>query len=188
MKKIFVLTATVIAGLALHGCATMSAKECHAASSTTWDHKGYIQGSAGSSYNFSFYAEACAKVGVNTDEVSFKKGYERGIRAYCTPAAARKVGEIGNRFNDANCPAGTDLARLRHENTLGLEYYRTNKRIEDSQSEIRKINQQIKNLNDDKETAEYLKRRSYYELQQRKQELQRQVEYGRDSLYYMNGY
>ena len=110
--KIAVLPA--LAGLILSGCATMYQQECTTAD---WDAVGYADGfTAKPATHGETYLDACAPHGVTPDLIAYDRGYDRGIRSYCTPDLAYNMGKAGKPV-PAVCPEdmATDLNAFNEE-------------------------------------------------------------------------
>src|SRR5699024_9618337 len=83
----------IMAIMLLSGCATMSPEQCLTAD---WSQRGYKDGRAGFTSNrVAKHHKACSKVGVIPNLAAYRKGYERGLAQYCTPANAVEQGRNG---------------------------------------------------------------------------------------------
>lgn len=109
---------------ALTGCTTLNREECEV---VNWMDLGFEDGTQGHhSSRLTQHRKACAKHGVNTDAVTYMKGYSEGVRFFCRPengyalgqkAATVKVvcaADLRSDFNSAY-QAGLKLFHLRKE-------------------------------------------------------------------------
>lgn len=106
-----ILFTFAVAGLAmsLGSCATMSEDQCLAGA---WGEVGLADGREGHAPDrLQSHAEACAKVGVVPDEATYYAAREEGLRSYCTPPNAFRVGRDGSSYEGV-CPAGVEGAFL----------------------------------------------------------------------------
>ncbi|MEM1313885.1 MAG: DUF2799 domain-containing protein [Pseudomonadota bacterium] len=67
------------------------------------------------------HRSSCAAAGVAPDATAWEAGRERGLEAYCTPAAAHREGEQGRPLRPV-CPAEA-MAALSEANALGRERF-----------------------------------------------------------------
>jgi hypothetical protein len=91
--------------LSLSSCATMSEDQCKKAN---WLDIGRTEGSQGLSLSrVAEHNKACSKYGIKADSAEYKKGYQEGVKSYCTPENGYEVGKSGS-LTTADCPK--DLA------------------------------------------------------------------------------
>ena len=93
--------------LTLAGCATMSEDECR---TVDWRTIGYEDGSAGyPGDRIAQHRKACAEYGVSPDLSAYQSGRQDGLREYCQPANAYRIGVRGGSYGGI-CPADMDAA------------------------------------------------------------------------------
>ena len=86
---------------ALSSCATMNEEQCKKAN---WLEIGRGDGSSGQpSSRIAEHSKACAKHGIKADAGEYDKGYQEGVRTYCTPENAMEIGRSG-KMSFATCP------------------------------------------------------------------------------------
>jgi hypothetical protein len=92
----------VLAALGLAGCATMSGEQCRTAN---WEETGRTDGRRGQRpEQFEAHREACARHGVEPEADEWRRGYQRGVGEFCTPAGAYNAGRAN--LGDASLCAG----------------------------------------------------------------------------------
>ena len=95
-------TLSLIALLALGGCAGMSADEC---ALSDWRTIGFEDGSMGyTADRVGSHRKACAKHGVAPDFEAYQSGWREGVRQFCQPSRGFNVGASGARYNGI-CPS-----------------------------------------------------------------------------------
>lgn len=132
----------VVAVCALLGaCQTLSKEECVAAD---WRVIGEQDGAAGysSQDRFARHVKACQRAGIIPDQTRWFQGYQQGLPRYCTPLNGLAVGSQGKSYANV-CPVDLD-AGFREGYSLGNAYYRTQSGISSKQSQIRGIEQTIR--------------------------------------------
>ncbi len=93
---------TIIALIALSGCASMSADECAV---SDWRAIGFEDGSRGyTSDRLGNHRKACAKHGVAPNFDDYQSGRREGLRQYCQPSRGFNAGANGQRYNGV-CPS-----------------------------------------------------------------------------------
>ena len=102
MKSRIAGTLSLIALLALSGCAGMSADEC---ALSDWRTIGFEDGSMGyTADRVGSHRKACAKHGVAPDFDAYQSGWREGVRQFCQPSRGFNVGASGARYNGI-CPS-----------------------------------------------------------------------------------
>ena len=102
MKNWIQISATVLLGLFLAGCQTLSKDECLVTNSADLGQKDGFAG-----YNKSRierHTKACAKAGITPDQTAYFTGYDVGIRQFCTPQNGLRFGRSGGNYENS-CPA-----------------------------------------------------------------------------------
>jgi hypothetical protein len=93
---------SILALLALSGCAGMSAEECAV---SDWRTIGFEDGSMGyTADRVGSHRKACAKHGVAPDFDAYQAGWHEGVRQFCQPSRGFNVGASGARYNGV-CPS-----------------------------------------------------------------------------------
>ena len=141
----------VFSGLA--SCQSMTKKECAVAD---WQMVGQKDGAMGyvPDDRLARHVKACARIGVVPDETLWRKGYEVGLKAYCTPLSGLRNGQMGRDYHNV-CPAQTvgDFARGyrlgQAEYRKEREISRTESRISELKSEIREREAELAKSQDD---------------------------------------
>ncbi len=129
----------LIAFLALASCETLTDDQCLAAD---WARIGFADGTEGKSpQHIQAHARACADVGVTPDQRAWLRGREQGLRLYCTPEKAYRVGRRGGSIREG-CTAA-ELTRMDPAYDWGRNYWRIELEIDDLRSDIRRINHEI---------------------------------------------
>ena len=106
MKEILLI---ILATLVLGGCSTMNKGECLNAS---WRDVGYEDGQRGiNRAQLSNHRKACAEHGITANSTQYYKGYDKGVRRYCTPYNGRRYGEQGMSYLNV-CPQELEEAFL----------------------------------------------------------------------------
>ena len=102
MKSRIAGTLSLVALLALSGCAGMSADEC---ALSDWRTIGFEDGSMGyTADRVGSHRKACAKHGVAPDFEAYQSGWREGVRQFCQPSRGFNVGASGARYNGI-CPS-----------------------------------------------------------------------------------
>lgn len=112
--------------VAVAGCATLDEDQCR---SVDWVTLGTLDGREGfPTRRVLDHAKACAQYGLPVDQAAWLRGWESGIRNYCTPQRGYSEGRDGARYRDA-CPAEVERGFL--------AAYRPAKRVADAENDLR---------------------------------------------------
>jgi len=131
--------AGVLAALAVAGCASMSESECKTAD---WYRKGLADGTAGRSDAYlAQHHEACAKAGVTPDVAQWRRGWDEGLRSFCTPAVGWREGLAGHGYSGV-C-IGRNEAAFMQAWRAGSEVYRIDNQIAANTRETEKLEKQL---------------------------------------------
>ncbi len=115
----FAILLTLLLGMVLSSCATLSEDECRAGN---WQAIGQADGAAGRDLNYvDQHAEACAEYGVAPDVAAWRAGRKAGLPLYCTVDNAYSLGRSGVSMR-AVCPAQAQ-AELTQAHRHGMRYY-----------------------------------------------------------------
>lgn len=120
-------------------CSTISKEECKVGD---WAGIGREDGSQGrSKKRFYDYVEECGEYGVRPDHKSYKKGYAKGIKSYCTAENGWQEGRAGKIYQKV-CPK--KLAKSFQKGyRAGRRAYKMTEQIGELTSEIEKTESQI---------------------------------------------
>lgn len=128
--------------LLLAACATLSENECRGGD---WYQIGREDGVDGRKIAFiQQHAKACQDFGIRPVASEWRRGREDGLKQYCTPENAYRVGTRGSHLSPV-CPT-QGLARLERANAQGLRYNRIEQEISELQREISSLSAEIANL------------------------------------------
>ncbi len=133
----------------LSGCASMSPEECKTAD---WYNVGYQNGLNGNPPSIiNSYTEDCNEAGVTPNRAQWKEGFDKGTIIYCSPDNGYTVGCEGREYYGV-CSNKQFLENYQ----LGRQEYQRQQRIQQIDTEISVIDNQLDN-NPDKENAKRLK-------------------------------
>lgn len=133
----------------LSGCASMSPEECKTAD---WYNVGYQNGLNGKSPSIiNSYTEDCNEAGVIPSRTRWREGFDKGTIIYCSPHNGYTVGSEGREYYGV-CSNKQFLENYQ----LGRQEYQRQQRIQQIDTEISVIDNQLDN-NPDKENAKRLK-------------------------------
>lgn len=119
----------------LAGCATLSKSQCQTGD---WRSVGEADGRAGySSSRIGEHNEACVKHGISVDRALYDKGYATGLKQYCTPNNAARVGLAGRTYRNV-CTGEIGISFLR--------IYREANDVSSIDSDIASLQSQIDSL------------------------------------------
>jgi hypothetical protein len=130
-------------GLVLASCATMSPEECKVADWTQIGERDGLDGRTLAQLNDR--TEDCAKVGVSVNAQAYQRGREQGLRSYCRPDNALRVGLSGG-FYAGFCPPETHAVfqqryeAARYVHGLRGEVNNLDGRIEHLERRLRDVN------------------------------------------------
>jgi len=91
----------------LSGCAAMNQKECTTADWRTVGYEDGVNGYAGD--RIGQYRSACSKYGITPDLASYQTGRDQGLREFCRPANAYRIGAAGGGYAGV-CPSELEAA------------------------------------------------------------------------------
>ena len=121
----------------LSGCASMDQGQCVTAE---WLEQGRKDGTQGTQMqHYKEYQSDCSKYGVSVNTAEYKKGWQEGIRQYCTRDNGWAVGIRGGTYRHS-CPSNL-------ESTF-YSAYQTARNIHTKRSEIDRLSNEIEGLGD----------------------------------------
>lgn len=133
---------TVGALSVLAACDTITEDQCQAGD---WRAIGFADGAAGRAPDMiNTHARTCANVGVTPNVAAWNAGREEGLRQYCTPQNAYRIGANGTTLAPY-CPAGQREA-LNRANRTGIQYYEIGIEISELTEKSRELNSQINSI------------------------------------------
>lgn len=142
--KPFTLMLSIVGGLFLTSCATLSKEEC---TMGNWQMIGYNDGVSGHYMNrLASHTKACAKVGVTPDYEAWERGRTLGLKKYCTVSNAYNIGRRGQSLNNV-CPADS-VNNLQMVNQQGLDYYTLSQQIEEDRKLLEAYQTEYNQLRD----------------------------------------
>lgn len=145
----------------LAACASLSEDECRAGD---WVEIGREDGADGRRAEFiRTHAKACAEYGIRPDVTAWEKGRQEGLKLYCTPRRAWEVGTRGQSLSPV-CPAEL-MPALTRANDRGYDLWEVERRIDDTEREIREIRTLLSKLPpDDPARSRYLSELTFLDL------------------------
>ncbi|OGS77034.1 MAG: hypothetical protein A2Z94_01700 [Gallionellales bacterium GWA2_55_18] len=126
-------SSVILACLALlSACSTLNEQECRSAD---WHQLGIKDGQQGEPANLlDEHKESCTRYNVRPDESRYLAGREAGLKQYCQPGNAFRLGMNGEAYKGV-CPLDVDAA-FRRNNAAALEVYNSKKKIEDTDRQL----------------------------------------------------
>ena len=89
----------------LAGCATMDEAECNFAD---WYAVGFEDGSKGRNLGYiARHAKACERHGITPQQSPWKRGHAEGLKVFCVPESAHRLGTQGRDFPTVCHPHST---------------------------------------------------------------------------------
>jgi hypothetical protein len=151
------LALPVITALVMSGCATMNEQECLTAD---WESVGYADGRVvREPTRLNKHRAACIEHGVTADRRAYDRGYDKGIRTFCSEDMAFAFG-TGGKPVPSLCPAEL-MPVLKIANEMGMEKYARKKTLDRNiqaiNTEIVAIDQKIELINQEKNKKGFLK-------------------------------
>jgi hypothetical protein len=153
-KPSIAITTTLLA-LLLSGCASISKEECLAGN---WEQLGFKDASNGhESSRIGSHIEECGKVGVQIDKNLYTKGYQDGLKVFCTYDRGLQLGKNDGYYREI-CPA--ELAGdFRRGYNLGQQIHKIENQIHTIETEMQALETQLS-----KEVLSYERRRIASEI------------------------
>lgn len=105
MRRGLLLSISFIS-LLLAGCASLSQEQCEHGD---WFSIGQGDGNSGKwASRIAKHNHACEEYGIEINRAEYMRGWNDGIRNYCTAASGFSLGKRGEEYNRV-CPAGLEL-------------------------------------------------------------------------------
>ena len=141
----------VAAILTVAGCASLTPEEClHA----DWRDIGHADGTAGRGMDtLAKHRKACAEVGVTPNFSAYQAGHREGVRAFCHPANAYRLGRRGYTYTGI-CPEDLE-PRFLDALEEGLFVYQLEVDVADVASAIGAVDHAVEQHVADIENAEH---------------------------------
>ena len=135
------------------GCATLNKEECERAN---WQDLGQRDGRSGyTNARLTKHQEACSEHGISVNTTEYTRGYQNGLKSFCTKQNGFEQGKSG-KTNQRVCPP--KLQSLFNKGyTQGRRIYELNKGIEAAEKAIADLNSRI----DETYSKEEFEKRSY---------------------------
>lgn len=131
--------------LLLAGCASLSKDECLSAD---WRTIGYGDASEGfARTRISEHRQACAQYSVTPDLDAYNRGYEQGLRVYCTARKGYQQGVNGYTYRGI-CPAGLEEPFL-EAYAFGKDIYAVRSGIKARRHERNRAIEQLQAIEDE---------------------------------------
>ncbi len=145
MKKLNLLIIIICTLGFTVGCASISKEECEVGD---WAAIGEKDGAKGvKSKKFYSYVKECKEFGITADKKAYDKGYNNGVKTFCTPSNGYDLGSKG-RSNPNVCPKGMSAA-FAAAHKKGMRIYDVKSQIKKKESKIESINDQIAKMQDE---------------------------------------
>lgn len=124
----------------LSGCATLSESQCRI---QDWYGIGMDDGLQGyRSDRMASHQEACAEYGVTVNRDAYLKGYDEGLRRFCTPANGYALGREGKPYYGV-C-TGPEAVDFQDAYNQGKWEHDVEDRLDDVEREIRDVENQMR--------------------------------------------
>ena len=138
---------SVAALVLLAGCGTMSEDACRVAD---WQRIGREDGARGEPQSrLGDHAETCKKAGVTPDPGAWQRGWDTGVRSYCTPQVGWREGLEGKAYQGVCRGRGEEAFLANYQ--PASEIKRTQDRINAANSETKRLEGQLANAKTDDE-------------------------------------
>lgn len=128
----------------LGACATLTKNEC---TNADWFSIGYSDGANGKEAGyFARHVKACEKHGVTPQQSPWKEGREDGLRVFCVPEQAYRIGRRGGGFPAVCTPKETIAMRPAWD--WGRNYYEYTKDIAEVDDYIDELEEALDAITD----------------------------------------
>lgn len=120
----------------LFSCATLNEQQCRTGN---WEEIGRQDGARGfSASRVNSHTKACQEHGIQVNNAIYQKGYDEGVRSYCTPENGYQLGRLGMLASQATCPA--DLASaFTTALSKGFSDYRAELAAKEAERKVREL-------------------------------------------------
>ena len=124
--------ALVLTTALMAGCASMNKDECLAVDWRTIGYEDGVQGRPGD--HIAEYRKACAKYGVRADLDLYQQGRKQGLREFCQPVNAYRLGARGGTYYGV-CPVELEGPFLSAFDS-GRQLYMLTARVSNAEAEL----------------------------------------------------
>jgi hypothetical protein len=161
--------ALVLFALSLQACSTLSEKQCKQGD---WYDIGLRDGAEGyGGDRLTKHSEACTEYGITPNREAYEKGRGEGLKAYCAPDHAYRIGRNGGYYR-GGCPASLETAFLRK--------FEAGKQVHDIESRVNRLYNEITDLENDMDKEKDMAQRARLrerirDRQRERDELQRRL-------------
>jgi hypothetical protein len=106
----------------MFSCATLNEQQCRTGN---WEQIGRQDGARGySASRVSSHHKACKEHGVQVNNAEYQRGYDAGVRGFCTSENGYLLGKQGYRTHQVTCPADLGTAFMTAMQKGFTEYQR----------------------------------------------------------------
>ncbi|NRA17251.1 MAG: DUF2799 domain-containing protein [Oceanospirillaceae bacterium] len=139
--KVFLTSAKLLSVsvvIFLTGCASMNQFECISAD---WSKVGYENALSGKKGNYvAKHTEACAEYAITPQFSEYRRGWDQGIKKFCTAQFAWDYASDGRYYHDS-CSAETEA--------VFIPAYKLAKKVREKERDIVRLNTDLDKLFDD---------------------------------------
>jgi len=139
MKKLNIFSFLILI-LIFNACATFTQKECE---TMDWSLKGAEAALEGKNRNemLPFYQRACGKeYGMPPDEIAFVKGYNYGLKSFCSSENGLRFGQSGGKYQ-GTCAQHGEAEFLKTYQIGKLDF--TSHKLEELQSTVGRLEDEV---------------------------------------------
>lgn len=138
MLKLALVSLVTVAAVSLTACSSISTTECQTASPQSWRDRGISDGSYGYyPTRFQSYVNECQAVGVQPNREMWERGYQEGLKRYCSAENAYSDGVAGLKLSNV-CPAHLQ-AELAYYHARGQRAGELKQELEENRKEIKRL-------------------------------------------------
>ncbi len=153
----------------LAGCNTLSEKQCKQGDWFDIGLKDGMEGYGGD--RLKKHSDACREYGVSANVPAYEKGRGEGLKSYCSPENAFRIGRTGGYYR-GGCPAILETAFLRK--------FEAGKQLYEIESRVNRLYNEITDLENDMDKEKDVARRAQLrerirDRQRERDELQRRL-------------
>lgn len=116
----------IISTLFVTGCVSSYKQTQQQCSVLDWNRLGFMTGQSGqvspTKANKQQFGE-CQKVDIKPDYTAFLAGVKEGLKSYCQPQVAEKIGAQGSDFDFSLCQNSSLITELKKSHLSGVSHY-----------------------------------------------------------------